>query len=233
MHIYPPYTIKREGNPFSYRVSSILLLAGFAFLSPACTHHRGPSDINEYIHHLEDSGRDEYQKPDEVIRALDLKPGMIIADIGAGSGYFTRRFSRAIGPTGTVIAVDVEPQMLDYNQQHISDLGSTSRTRFILATPDNPSLPAGQVDLIFFCNVYHHLDDTVPYIEKAKSALAPNGRIAVIDFYHDERSGKLGFSKHHLVPQERVMEDMQTAGFKLVKEHTFLPRQYFLEFAPR
>ena len=233
MEIYQPYRFKREVNPFSYRVSSILLLAGFAFLISACTHHRGPSDINEYIHHLEGSGRDEYQNPDEVIRALDLKPGMIIADIGAGSGYFTRRFSRAIGPTGTVIAVDVEQKMLDYNQQHIGDLGPTSHTQFILATPEDPSLPAGHVNLIFFCNVYHHLDDTEAYIEKTKTALAPNGRIVVIDFYHDERSGKLSFPKHHLVPQERVMKDMQTAGFKLVKEHTFLPRQYFLEFARR
>lgn len=230
MHDNLPLNIKMEASPFSHRLSWIFLLAGFVFLTSGCTHHRGPEDINEYIHHLENAGRDEYQKPDEVIQVLNLRPGMVIADIGAGSGYFTRRFSRAIGPTGTVIAVDVEQQMLDYNQRHISDSGQASHTQFILAKPDDPSLPAGRVDLIFFCNVLHHLDNRVAYMENAKSALTSDGRVVVIDFYPDERSGKLGFSKHHLIPQEKVIQDLEKAGFKFVKEHTFLPRQYFLEF---
>ncbi|MEC4675109.1 MAG: methyltransferase [Nitrospirota bacterium] len=200
-------------------------------MGSGCTHHRGPWDINDYIHNLERPGRDEYQKPDEVIQALNLKPGMVLADIGAGSGYFTRRFSRAVGSKGTVMAVDVEQQMLDYNRKHLSDLGRPSHTQFILATPDDPSLPVSSVDLIFLCNVYHHLDHTIAYLEKAKAGLKPEGRIAIIDFYHDERSGKLGFSKHHLVPQERVMKELQKAGFTLATKHTFLQRQYFLEFA--
>ena len=225
-----PFTIDSRMIRFSHSTFLVVLLVIIGFLTSACTQHCGPWDINEYIHNLERPERDEFQKPDEVIQTLNLKQGMVVADIGAGSGYFTRRFSRAVGPTGTVIAVDVEQKMLDYNRQHISDLGPPSHARFILGKPDDPSLPAGTVDLVFLCNVYHHLEDTVAYIEKAKTALAPNGRIVVIDFFHDERSGKLGFSKHHLVPQERVRKDLHQAGFNLVREHTFLPRQYFLEF---
>lgn len=200
------------------------------FITSGCT-HRGPWSIEEYIQALERPERDEYQKPDEVLKALNLHPGMVIADIGAGSGYFTRRFAQAIGPAGTVIAVDTEPQMIEYNQQQMGDLGETAHTQYILGKPDDPSLPRGQIDLIFFCNVYHHLDNQMVYLQKATSALSPTGRMVIIDFYHDERSGKLGFSKHHLVPQETVIQDLHQAGFNLVKTHEFLPRQYFMEFS--
>ena len=121
--------------------------------------------------------------------------------------------------------------MLAYNRKHIKNLGSPSQTQFILAQPNTPFLQSGSVDLVFLCNVYHHLEHSTEYMTKAKSALKPRGRVTIIDFYHDERSGKLGFSKHHLVPREMVVKEMQQAGFILLKEHTFLPRQYFLEFA--
>jgi len=78
--------------------------------------------------------------------------------------------------------------------------------------------------------VYHHIENQVDYFAKTKSALTPNGRVAIVDFYHDERSGELGFPKHHLVPREQVITNMEQAGYVLSKEHTFLSRQYFLEF---
>jgi cyclopropane fatty-acyl-phospholipid synthase-like methyltransferase len=88
------------------------------------------------------------------------------------------------------------------------------------------------VDLVFLCDVYHHLENHVDYLTKTKPALTQNGRVVIIDFYHDERSGKLSFPKHHLVPREQVIKNMEQAGYTLAREHTFLPRQYFLEFVP-
>ncbi|HNP31023.1 MAG TPA: class I SAM-dependent methyltransferase, partial [Nitrospirales bacterium] len=161
---------------------------------------------------------------------LDLKPGMVVADVGAGSGYFTRRLVKAVGETGQVLAVDVEQKMLDYNKQELNKLGIGKRARFILAKTDDPSLPENSVDLVFLCNAYHHVEHHADYWAKIKSALKPNGRVVIIDFYHDERSGKLGFSKHHLVPRERVINNMEQAGYTHSNEHAFLPRQYFLEF---
>lgn len=87
------------------------------------------------------------------------------------------------------------------------------------------------MDLIFLCNAYRHVGHHVDYwVAKIKFALKPKGRVVIVDFYHDERSGKFGFSKHHLVPREQVIRNMKQAGYTLSQEHTFLPRQYFLEF---
>lgn len=201
-----------------------------AVLTTGCLHQ--PWDIDSYIQSLERSERDEYQKPEEVLTALKITPGTTVADLGAGSGYFTRRFAKAVGETGKVYAVDIEQKMLDYNRAELIKMGLMGNTELILAKPDTPSLPANQIDLIFFCNVYHHLENHVAYTSQLKSSLTGSGRIAIIDFYHDERSGPLSFPKHHLVPRETVVQQMEQAGFRLFKEHTFLPRQYFLEFVP-
>jgi ubiquinone/menaquinone biosynthesis C-methylase UbiE len=199
-------------------------------LTASCAHQ--PWDIDRYIQSLEQPERDEYQQPEQVIEALNLNPGMVVADIGAGSGYFTRRMAQAVGDTGQVIAIDVEQKMLDYNRQELEKLGIVNRAKFVLSKPDSPPLPEHSVDLVFLCDVYHHLENHVDYLTKTKPALTQNGRVVIIDFYHDERSGKLSFPKHHLVPREQVIKNMEQAGYTLAREHTFLPRQYFLEFVP-
>jgi SAM-dependent methyltransferase len=193
--------------------------------------HRGPRDIKQYLEMLDSPARDADQKPAQVVEALAVRPGMAIADLGSGSGYFTRRFAEAVTETGKVYAVDVEPEMLAYVKDSLAHLHLPATVDFVLARPDNPRLPMDSVDLIFVCNTYHHLENRPAYFEHLKSALRPNGRVAIVDFYHDERSGDLGFSKEHLVRRESVLEEMRKAGYRLIREHTFLPRQYFLEFA--
>jgi ubiquinone/menaquinone biosynthesis C-methylase UbiE len=193
--------------------------------------HRNPTDIKQYLEHLDSSERDKDQKPLLVIEALGLKPGMAVADLGSGSGYFTRRFVEAVTETGKVYAVDVEQEMLAYVKESIEHLHIPFTAEFILAQPDNPKLPMDSVDLIFLCNVFHHLDDRPIYFSNVKSALKAGGRVAIIDFYHDERSGNVGFPKRHLIPRETVVAEMVQAGYTLTREHGFLPRQYFLEFA--
>ncbi|WNM59195.1 class I SAM-dependent methyltransferase [Candidatus Nitrospira allomarina] len=212
------------------RLGFCCLLLAFLLtgLTAGCSHQ--PWDIDTYIQNLERPERDDYQQPEKVVEALNIMPGMVVADVGAGSGYFTRRFAKTVGETGQVLAVDIEQKMLDYNKQELEKLGMANRAIFILAKPDDPLLSENSVDLVFLCNAYHHVEHHVDYWAKIKSALKPNGRLVIIDFYHDERSGKLSFSKHHLVPRERVIENMEKVGLTLSKEHTFLSRQYFLEF---
>jgi arsenite methyltransferase len=194
--------------------------------------HRRPHDIKQYLEHLDRSERDQYQKPSEVIEALDLQPGMAVADLGSGSGYFTRRFVKAVTDTGIVYAIDVEPEMLTYVKESLLRLGLPHRVEFVIAKPDQVPLPPASVDLIFVCNTLHHLDNRAQYFRTVSSALKPGGRIAIIDFYPDERSGELGFPKRHLVSRDTAVTEMTAAGYRLTQEHTFLPKQYFLEFTP-
>jgi len=192
--------------------------------------HRRPDDIKQYLEHLDSTERDRYQKPSEVIEALRLKPGMAVANLGSGSGYFTRRFVEAVTETGMVYAVDVEPEMLAYARESIIHMHIAYTAEFILAQPNNPKLPYESVDLLFVCNTIHHLENRSKYFSDLKSSLKPGSRIAIIDFYPDERSGDLGFPKHHLVPRDTIVQEMAAAGYQLAREHSFLPKQYFLEF---
>lgn len=211
-----------------------LLGLGLLWVSPVSAqdghqHERMPN-VMEYLDRLDRLERDQEQKPAQVIDALALKPGMYVADLGAGSGYFTRRFVEAIGDAGKVYVIDIEPEALKHVEESLVHMHRSYEAEFILARPDNPKIPVESVDLIFVCNTYHHLEDRPTYFRNVKSSLKPGGRIAIIDFYHDARSGELGFPKRHLVPREKLIEEMREAGYRLAKEHTFLSKQYFLEF---
>jgi ubiquinone/menaquinone biosynthesis C-methylase UbiE len=195
--------------------------------------HRRPDDIKQYLEHLDSTERDRYQKPSEVIDALRLKPGMAVADLGSGSGYFTRRFVEAVTETGMVYAVDVEPEMLAYTKESVIHIHTAYTAEFILAQPDNPKLPFASVDLLFICNTIHHLEERSKYFRDLRSSLKPGARIAIIDFYPDERSGDLGFPKRHLVARDTIVQEMTVAGYQLAREHSFLPKQYFLEFSAK
>lgn len=220
----------------SRRTAIILLLFCNLLAGPALAQdehrHRRPDDIKQYLEHLDSSERDRDQKPAQVVEALNIAPGMAVADLGSGSGYFTRRFVEAVTERGIVYAVDIEPEMLAYVKESIVHMHVPYNAEFILARPDDPKLPFESVDLIFVCNTVHHLEDRPAYFRNLRSSLKPGGRIGIIDFHPDERSGELGFPKRHLVARETVIEEMAAAGYRLLREHTFLPRQYFLEFVP-
>ena len=214
-----------------------LWLIGILLLS-ACAHqdhrHRHqPPNVTEYLDRLDRPERDADQKPAEVIQALGLKPGMAVADLGSGSGYFTRRFMTAVAPGGTVYAIDVEPKALNYIREHLTrEQRDHATIRFVHAEADDPRLPAASVDLLFLCNTYHHIVDRTRYFARAAQAIRTGGRLAIIDFYEDHRSGDLGFPKDHLVSQQLVLDELTRAGYRFIRAHTFLPRQYFLEFIP-
>ncbi|WP_455388270.1 class I SAM-dependent methyltransferase [Petrachloros mirabilis] len=193
--------------------------------------HEPVPNVMEYLDRLDRPERDKDQKPGLVVEALGLKPGMSVADLGSGSGYFTRRFVEAVTETGKVYAIDVEPAALKYVKESLVRMNRPYKAEFILARPDNPGLPNGSVDLIFVCNTFHHLENRTTYFRNVRSSLKPGGRIAIVDYYHDERSGELGFPKKHLVARETVVKEFNAAGYRLVNDHKFLPKQYFLEFA--
>jgi arsenite methyltransferase len=191
--------------------------------------HRLHRDSEAYIDALEDPARDAWQKPHEVVEALALRPGEIVADIGAGSGYFALRLARHVGAEGRVYAVDVNKDLLAHLEQRAatSTLGNVTP---VLAPPDDPRLPAGSVDRVFICNVWHHIDDQAGYLQKLRAALKPAGEVVMIDFH--KRELPVGPPVAMKIARDDLVAQMQAHGFQLAREHTFLPYQYFLVFAP-
>ena len=192
--------------------------------------HRLHSDPKSYIGALEDPKRDAYQKPHEVMRALGLKAGEVIADIGAGSGYFTFRLTHHVGDRGKVYAVDVSPDMIRHINRRIRELKATNVVS-ILADPDDPLLPDASVDRFFFSDSWHHIDNQTKYLSLMKKMLKPGGEIVMIDFH--KKDLPVGPPMQMKIAREDLIKQMESNGFRLTKEHTFLPYQYFLVFAPK
>jgi SAM-dependent methyltransferase len=172
--------------------------------------------------------RDAWQRPGEVIAALlDGRRDLVVADIGAGTGYFARRFAKAL-PEGQVIAVDVEPTLLDWIAQRAREDGLTRLTTH-LSRPEGLmwGAPLPQIDLAFSCNTYHHIEARPRYFAEVRAALAPRGRLAIVDFTPDSPRGP---PKHHKLPAETVIAELAEAGFRLVSRLSLLPDQYLLVF---
>jgi ubiquinone/menaquinone biosynthesis C-methylase UbiE len=190
--------------------------------------HRLHSDPKAYIAALEDPKRDAYQKPHEVMEALAIKEGEIIADIGAGSGYFTLRLAHHVGADGRVYAVDVSPDMIRHLNGRVRDMGVLNVST-ILAPPDDPLLPQ-PVDRFLIVDVWHHIENQAGYLDLMKKQLKPGGQVVMIDFHKKELP--VGPPVDMKIAREDLLKQMEAGGFRLAKEHTFLPYQYFLVFTP-
>jgi arsenite methyltransferase len=190
--------------------------------------HRLHQDPEAYIAMLDDPARDEYQKPHEVITALDLKPGEVIADIGAGSGYFTFRLAHHVGDTGRVYAVDISPEMILHLNRRIHDL-QVKNVISILSAPDDPLLSDASINLFFICDTWHHIGGHARYLALLKRMLKPGGRVIMIDF--KKAQTPVGPPMEMRISRDDLLKEMEENGFKLAAEHTFLPYQYYLVFS--
>jgi SAM-dependent methyltransferase len=197
--------------------------------APAHGRHGNPEDLAAYLARMEDPERDSWQRPDEVIRALGLKKGQTLCDIGAGPGYFALRIARAVGPRGHVLAVDVDETILAALRDRIAR-ATVHNVTPVLSLPGDPLLPAGACDRILIVDTYHHFPDGVAYLKTLVRALAPRGRLVNIDFH--KRELPLGPPPEHKVAREDFLRDARAAGLRVVDEPTFLPHQYFLILRP-
>jgi predicted methyltransferase len=188
--------------------------------------HRLHEDPKAYIAALDDPKRDAYQKPHEVMQALAVKEGEIVADIGAGSGYFTFRLAQHVGSTGHVYAVDVSPDMIRHLNTRVRDMRLLNVST-ILAPPGDPLLPQ-PVDRFLIVDVWHHIEDQTGYLALMKKLLKPGGQIVMIDFH--KRNLPVGPPVTMKIAREDLLKQMQASGFRLAAERTFLPYQYFLVF---
>jgi predicted methyltransferase len=212
--------------PLICGISAALLAASIAAQSPP-THQHSFGNAEKWAHVFDDPARDAWQKPHEVIQALGLKPDAVVADVGAGTGYFSARLANML-PRGRVYAVDVEPEMVKYLGERAQRDGLKNMTA-VAAAPDDPRLPA-RVDLVLLVDVYHHIDARERYFGRLRESLKPGGRVAIIDFRLNSPDGP---PKEARISPERVKSELESAGYALAAEHDFLPNQYFLVFRPR
>ena len=163
--------------------------------------------------------RDAWQKPHEVVMALSLKADESIADLGAGTGYFSRRFARH---AGKVWAVDIDPKLLAIAAQ-----GKPTNPEIVLGKADDPGLPAAAVDTIFICDVWHHIEGRAAYLVKLRKALKPGGRIVVVDF--KEGKVRVGPPPSIKIIEKELVGEFAAVGMRASRRHAMLPHQYFLE----
>lgn len=184
--------------------------------------------VEEYIAAMETPNRSVWQKPEQVVDALSIKTGDTVADVGAGSGYFTVLFSRRVRDNGKVFAVDIEKGMIDYIAKR-SQTEKLSNIYLVLSTPADPRLPNSSVDLIFMCNTYMYIEKRQDYLKLLMKALKKGGRLAIIDF--KAVNTLVGPPLDMRVPRDQVMEEvLGVTGLAMESEYQFLPHQYFLIF---
>lgn len=190
------------------------------------THRHSFADADKWSRVFDDPERDAWQKPHEVIRALRLPPDAVVADIGAGTGYFSVRLAHML-PKGRVLAVDVEPDMVRHLGERAKREGLDNIVP-VAGQAGDPRLPE-RVDLALLVDVYHHVEARERYFRALQAMLRPQGRVAIVDFRLD---GRRGPPRRARVAPEQVTRELVAAGYVLAESHDFLPDQYFLVFRP-
>lgn len=187
--------------------------------------HKDFSDASGFAKHFDDPERDAWQRPTEVIAQLHVKPGQVVVDLGAGTGYFLPALSRAVGPEGRVLALDVEPRMVEHMGRRVREqsLGNVTPRQ---VQANDPGLAEGSVARVLIVNTWHHLDDRAEYARKLAQALTPDGEILVVDFTLES---DLGPPARHRLPPGQVVLELTGAGLRAeVVEPEQLPKQYLV-----
>ena len=221
------------------RTRIVLLLAGLllAFAAAAQEQSVHPG-INRYfldpnwqqwVNTFERPGREIYDRRHAIVAASQVRPGMAVADIGAGTGLFTRLFAPAVMPGGMVYAIDISSTFIDNILRTCREQGLSNVTG-IVNTPTDIGLPAGSIDLAFITDTYHHFEYPRQTLASIHQALRRDGRVIIIDFRRNPRINPNWIMGHVRAGKARVIRELQDAGFRLVEDKPLMRTQYFLVF---
>jgi predicted methyltransferase len=215
-----------------FRILAITLLVACAARQPepVAPSYRAPAPVMSTagVNWLERDEREEEERPDLVIKAMELQPGDVVADVGAGSGYFTRRLARAIGPDGRVYANEVQPEMLEILRGNMSREKLTNVVP-VLGTTSDPKLPPASMDWVLLVDVYHELQEPEAMLAAIRNALKPDGRVALVEYREDAKQ----IREEHRMSKAQVLHEWEPAGFRLVKVVEALPVQRLFIFEKR
>jgi predicted methyltransferase len=229
------YVMKTEQRP----VQIIFLLSGLLLIfsataqeqsvRPGINRHFEDPDWQRWVNTFEQPGREVYEQRHAIVAASRVRPGMTVADIGAGTGLFTRLFAPAVEPDGTVYAIDIASTFIDNILRTCREQGLSNVTG-IVNTPDDIGLPADSIDLAFITDTYHHFEYPQQTLASIHQALRSEGRVIIIDFRRDPRISSNWVMGHVRSNKAQVIQEIQAAGFRLVDDKPLMRSNYFLEF---
>jgi 2-polyprenyl-3-methyl-5-hydroxy-6-metoxy-1,4-benzoquinol methylase len=219
-----------------HRLSVLVFAASLAVLSLpfSASAQLAARKAQDWVTVLESPNRIAGQKIDEVLSKLQLRPGMVVADIGAGSGLFSRPMAKAVAPGGFVYAVDIQQDLLNYIDQRDQQEHS-SNIKTVLGEFDDPKLPTRNVDLALINDVLHHIEHRAAYLKTLGTYLKPSGRIAIIEMNKDDPNTPHRNQPQLLVSREQISGWMSDAGFRLAQEfpELFPGTKWFLVYAKK
>lgn len=185
-------------------------------------HHHDFSDVERFAAIFDAPDRHEWQKPAELVALMDLQPGDVVADVGAGTGYFLSHLSEAVDVTGRVHALDVEPAMVEHMEGRIAREGLDNVEARVIGT-DDPGLGETSVDAVLIVDTWHHISNREAYAEKLRTALKPDGAVWIVDFTMDAPQGPPAEMR---IPPEQTMAELTAAGLTPELVDETLPYQY-------
>lgn len=215
---------------------AVLLIAGSPLFAqeqsvkPGINKSFESPDVPKFIERFEREGRDVFDHQQEILTALNLKPGMKVADVGAGTGLFTRQFSPLVGPCGKVYAVDISEEFLGHIQKTAKEQGLTN-IETVVCKPDSAELPANSIDLVFICDTYHHFEYPYKTMKSIHRALKPGGEVVLIDFQRIEGVSDEWIMGHVRAGQAVFTKEILDSGFVQIEEKLdLLDESYFVRF---
>jgi len=185
--------------------------------------------IEQLTARYEKAGREAYDRRQDIFKAAAVKPGAVVADIGAGTGLFTMLFAEAVGPKGKVIAVEIEKRLTEHIAKRAKDAGFAN-VETALCTERSVELPAGCADVVFLCDVYHHFNHAKDSMASIYRALRPGGELVLVEFKRIPGKSKEWIVKHVRAGQEVFTAEIEAAGFKKVEDRDFMNENYFVRF---
>lgn len=228
-HLFP---VRRHAVGMLVVLASAILaplMAQEQSVNPGINRYYYDAQFEHWLKIFERKDREVYTRRQDIVATLELKAGMFVADIGAGTGFFSLMFAEAVGPTGKVYAVDISENFVDNILRRARKQGLENIVG-IVSTQKDSLLPPGSVDVVFLCDTYHHFEYPQTMLGSIHEALRPRGQLIVIDFYKQHGVSSDWVMSHVRAKESVVLREIEGSGFTLISRSDLLRSNYFLRF---